>query len=565
MNPIFPTAHQVNLYNLVPPPPPGHQQLVQQMPPVNHHGPVVGSSPGQLNKNEQRMLGESDAARAKRLAKNAERMRQKRASAAAAAAAAASAGQNYAVNPAIPGPQPPPPPLQQQPQHMQQQPVLYNLTPGQMPQLQQIPPAQPSQQVPAVGTGGTPKGYLRGETEEARQKRLAKNAERMRQKRYLEKQTAVAQPVSTAAPVAVLPANPTYVTLQPNVYLTLTQTPAPAPVPPAAPPAPIDPSQLTKAQRRMLGESIEARAKRLAKNAERMRQKRSNQTYEEYRAMLARNAERMRQKRQTRTFEEYRIALAKNAESNRRRRANETPEERALRHMRNAMRQRLRRAMETPEQKAIRKARLAQRMREIRANESYEQRQVRLAKGAARARQRFLNETPEERTERNRRKAEYARLCRSPDPRKKQQQQDQPPSIMEIKAEHQQQATSSTTTIPPSLETPIPGYPINYSEFGAAFPSFLNYPMKNGTQQVTSTAAFNPSYSLSSTTMAGQPPYPYPELTVPTPVMAAGSVKSEKPKAAGGGKRHPVAAKSSVPTSSTTATSTTTATSAQIN
>ncbi|EDS43930.1 conserved hypothetical protein [Culex quinquefasciatus] len=520
--------HQANLYNLVPPPPGPHQHA-QQMPPANHHGSVVGSSPGQLTKSQQRMLGESDADRAKRLAKNAERMRQKRA---AAAAAAATAGQNYAA-----GPHPPPPPLQQQPQQqLQQQPVLYNLVgPGQMPQLQQVqaPPAaqQTTQQVPA-GPTGTPKGYLRGETEEARQKRLAKNAERMRQKRSLEKQAAVAQPVTTAAPIALLPANPTYVTLQPNVYLTLTQTPAPAPV---APPAPVDPSLLTKAQRRMLGESSEARIKRLTKNAERMRQKRANQTYEEYRAMLARNAERMRQKRNTRTFEEYKIALAKNAESNRRRRANETPEERALRHMRNAMRQRLRRAMETPEQKAIRKARLAQRMREIRSNESYEQRQVRLAKGAARARQRFLNETPEERAERNRRKAEYARLCRSPDPRKKQQIQNQPPSqlMADIKAEHQQ-ASSSSTTVQPSLETPIPGYPINYSEFGAAFPSFLNYPMKNG-QQTSAGPAFNPtSYPTTTTMAAGQPPY-YPELTVPTPVMAAGAIKSEKPKSGGDG------------------------------
>ncbi|XP_055544481.1 uncharacterized protein C05D11.13-like isoform X2 [Wyeomyia smithii] len=101
-------------------------------------------------------------------------------------------------------------------------------------------------------------------------------------------------------------------------------------------------TNLTKAQRRMLGESEAARVKRLAKNAERMRQKRASET-----------------------FDEYKLRLAKNAESNRKRRQNETETERSLRHMRNAMRQRLRRAMETPEQKEIRKARLAQRMREF--------------------------------------------------------------------------------------------------------------------------------------------------------------------------------------------------------
>lgn len=252
---------------------------------------------------------------------------------------------------------------------------------------------------------------------------------------------------------------------------------------------------LTKAQRRMLGESEAARAKRLAKNAERMRQKRANETYEE-----------------------YKIRLAKNAEANRRRRANETEAERALRHMRNAMRQRLRRAMETPEQKAIRKARLAQRMREIRANETPEQRKVRLEKGAARARHKFLTESSEERAERNRKKAEYARAFRSTKGKNSAGQNDDPaknvPVVpMDIKVEQPAPNASHQlqhNLVPQPAELhPAPAgreanYPINYTEFGAAFPTFFNYPhLKNGQQ-----SAYNyPSQ-----------PY-YPDLSVPTPYM----------------------------------------------
>lgn len=246
----------------------------------------------------------------------------------------------------------------------------------------------------------------------------------------------------------------------------------------------------------MLGESEAARAKRLAKNAERMRQKRANETYEE-----------------------YKIRLAKNAEANRRRRANETEAERALRHMRNAMRQRLRRAMETPEQKAIRKARLAQRMREIRANETPEQRKIRLEKGAARARHKFLTESSEERAERNRKKAEYARAFRSTKGKNSAGQNDDPAknapaAPMDIKVEQPPPNTTHQlqhNLVPQPAELhPAPpagrelNYPINYTEFGAAFPTFFNYPhLKNGQQ-----SAYNyPSQ-----------PY-YPDLSVPTPYM----------------------------------------------
>uniref|UniRef100_A0AAG5CTL9 STPR domain-containing protein n=1 Tax=Anopheles atroparvus TaxID=41427 RepID=A0AAG5CTL9_ANOAO len=111
---------------------------------------------------------------------------------------------------------------------------------------------------------------------------------------------------------------------------------------------------LTKSQRRFLHESPEARAKRLARNAERMRQKRASESEEEYRKRMRR--------------------LAKNAERNRRRRQNETELERSIRRARSAARERLRRAMETPEQRAVRLAKLAERMRYSRANETPEQR-----------------------------------------------------------------------------------------------------------------------------------------------------------------------------------------------
>lgn len=256
----------------------------------------------------------------------------------------------------------------------------------------------------------------------------------------------------------------------------------------------------------MLGESEAARAKRLAKNAERMRQKRATETYDE-----------------------YKIRLAKNAEANRRRRQNESEAERALRHMRNAMRQRLRRAMETPDQKAIRKAKLAQRMREIRATETPDQRKVRLEKAAARARHKFLTESSEERMERNRKKAEYARLFRNNKQQNQTQEQvqdstpikDTPTIPNEIKDEQppQANATNDTThhnqvipqnpeTAPPICrEQPYPpaakNYPINYHEFGAAFPTFFNYPhLKNGQQ-----SSYSPVYPSQTY---------YPDLSVPS-------------------------------------------------
>uniref|UniRef100_A0A182QVW6 methylated diphthine methylhydrolase n=1 Tax=Anopheles farauti TaxID=69004 RepID=A0A182QVW6_9DIPT len=186
---------------------------------------------------------------------------------------------------------------------------------------------------------------------------------------------------------------------------------------------------LSKSQRRFLHESPEARAKRLARNAERMRQKRAAESEDEYRKRMAQNAERMRKKRAAETQEEYlrrmqrneeskssdeyQIRLAKNAERNRLRRQNETEIERSIRRARSAARERLRRAMETPEQRAIRLAKLAERMRIARANETPEQRAIRLAKNAAKAKQRLLNESPEQWIERKRKKAEYARQKRS--------------------------------------------------------------------------------------------------------------------------------------------------------
>ncbi|XP_058125411.1 myosin-M heavy chain-like [Anopheles ziemanni] len=186
---------------------------------------------------------------------------------------------------------------------------------------------------------------------------------------------------------------------------------------------------LTKSQRRFLHESPEARAKRLARNAERMRQKRAAESEEEYRKRMAQNAERMRKKRAAETEEEYRrrmeknsesksceeyqMRLAKNAERNRLRRQNETELERSLRRARSAARERLRRAMETPEQRAIRLAKLAERMRYSRATETPEQRAHRLAKNAAKAKERLQNETPEQWIDRKRKKAEYARQKRS--------------------------------------------------------------------------------------------------------------------------------------------------------
>lgn len=186
------------------------------------------------------------------------------------------------------------------------------------------------------------------------------------------------------------------------------------------------------------------------------------------------------------------------------------------------MRQRLRRAMETPEQKAIRKARLAQRMREIRANETPEQRKVRLEKGAARARHKFLTESSEERAERNRKKAEYARAFRSvkgknPPGQNEDLGKNSAAVQMDIKVEqppvppqnatHQLQhnlVPQPAELHPPPAGGREPNYPINYTEFGAAFPTFFNYPhLKNGQQN---------AYNYPSQ------PY-YPDLSVPTPYM----------------------------------------------
>ncbi|XP_052903381.1 uncharacterized protein C05D11.13-like [Anopheles moucheti] len=150
------------------------------------------------------------------------------------------------------------------------------------------------------------------------------------------------------------------------------------------------PSSQKKKRRAYANESEEARARR-----------------------LARNAERMRQKRATESEEEYRQRLAKNAESNRRKRQNETDLERTIRHARSAARERLRRAMESGEQRAVRLAKLAERMRIARANETPEQRAIRLAKNAAKAKERLLKESPEQWIERKRKKAEYARRKRS--------------------------------------------------------------------------------------------------------------------------------------------------------
>ncbi|XP_067638764.1 probable serine/threonine-protein kinase yakA isoform X2 [Eurosta solidaginis] len=146
-------------------------------------------------------------------------------------------------------------------------------------------------------------------------------------------------------------------------------------------------SSRTAAQR--WNESPEARARRLARNAERMRERRNRESEDEYRKRLARNAE-----------------------ANRMRRQNESDMERAMRLVRNAARQRLRRAMESPEQRAKRLQKLAERMRLYRANETPEQRKVRLAEMAARARQRIANESPEQRKERLRKLNDYAKKVR---------------------------------------------------------------------------------------------------------------------------------------------------------
>lgn len=103
-------------------------------------------------------------------------------------------------------------------------------------------------------------------------------------------------------------------------------------------------------KQRHIYESPEARARRLARNAERMRERRSNETEEE-----------------------YRIRREKMAAANRQRRLSENELEKAMRHLRDAARQRLRRAMESPEQRATRLEKLAERSRISRMNETPEQ------------------------------------------------------------------------------------------------------------------------------------------------------------------------------------------------
>lgn len=108
-------------------------------------------------------------------------------------------------------------------------------------------------------------------------------------------------------------------------------------------------------------------------------------------ALLARNAERMRERRANESEEEYRMRLYKMAEASRLRRRNENEVERSIRLIREAARQRLRRVMESPEQRAIRLEKLAARARLIRQNENPEQRAARLERAAKRQRERYSN------------------------------------------------------------------------------------------------------------------------------------------------------------------------------
>lgn len=139
----------------------------------------------------------------------------------------------------------------------------------------------------------------------------------------------------------------------------------------------------------------------------------SNESPEARARRLARNAARMRQKRASESYEEYKIRLAKNAEANRLKRQMESEMERAMRQVKDAARQRLRRAMESPEQRSSRLAKLAERMRMVRANESPDQRADRLKRSAARARERLSRESSEERRDRLHKRAEYARRMRA--------------------------------------------------------------------------------------------------------------------------------------------------------
>lgn len=128
---------------------------------------------------------------------------------------------------------------------------------------------------------------------------------------------------------------------------------------------------------------------------------------------LARNAERMREKRARESDEERRKRLDKNALNNRLKRLNESPTEKAIRQVRDAARQRLRRAMETQDQRESRLRKLAERMRMVRRHESPDKKAERLAKAAQRARDRLQRETSEERRVRLQKGSDYARRVRS--------------------------------------------------------------------------------------------------------------------------------------------------------
>lgn len=147
---------------------------------------------------------------------------------------------------------------------------------------------------------------------------------------------------------------------------------------------------MSKSQLAHLRESPAARERRLARNAERMREKRAGESYEEYRKRLEKNALNNRVKRQC-----------------------ESTTEKSIRQVRDAARQRLRRAMETPEQRAERLQKLAERMRVVRRNESPDKKSQRLSRAAQRARERLQNETSEERKVRLQKSSEYARRMRS--------------------------------------------------------------------------------------------------------------------------------------------------------
>lgn len=140
-------------------------------------------------------------------------------------------------------------------------------------------------------------------------------------------------------------------------------------------------------KQRHLYESPEARARRLARNAERMRERRANESEDE-----------------------YRIRLIKMAEANRMRRRNENEIERTMRHLKDAARQRLRRAMESPEQRASRLAKLAERSRYFREHE-----------------------TPEQKTDRRRKCLEHNR-ARYQRQQQSQHDQNQQPNVMTLGA-----------------------------------------------------------------------------------------------------------------------------------